>query len=142
MSKPTPISPNDDLARLQRFVELDGGIVVQIEYFDTGNVTADGTPIWRQHVSSGPPAGAAVIDISKTVTAPATPEALHSDTEVLHSVVIQAKESNLGWVKIGNATSQSLRLESGDSVRYFVDNLNKLFCDVELANEGVNISGS
>ena len=83
-----------------------------------------------------------LLDAVKIVALAITPEALGGDVSVKNSVIIQALEGNTGWVKVGNATSQSYQLNPLDSIVVVVNNLNLIYIDVEVNGEGVAYNGS
>jgi len=85
-------------------------------------------------------------DGQKAVALIATPEALHADQAIKHSVVIQAIDETVGGntsaVYVGNSGSQNIKLDPGESTRMFTDNLNKIYIRVLVNGEGVNYNGS
>ena len=83
-----------------------------------------------------------IYDGVKTVAAIATPEALHADQAIKHSVVVQAASTNTQAIFVGNSGSQSLELTAGESTRVYTDNLNKVYIRVLVNGEKANYDGS
>ena len=83
-----------------------------------------------------------VFNEHKTVTNPGTAEALGAD-QPIRSVVIKALKSNTGIIYVGNEdvdSTNGLELESGESVPFDIDNLNKFWLDVEAGHGGEGVS--
>lgn len=57
------------------------------------------------------------------------------------SVLVQAKSANTGTVKLGNSSLQYIEMTAGDSISIDIDNLNKVYIDVTVDNEGINYVG-
>ena len=74
---------------------------------------------------------------SKTVASSATPEAVGTSQRI-RAVMIQAKSTNTGDVRVGNSNSQDWRLDANDSVTIAVEDLADVYVDVDVNGEGVN----
>ena len=78
-----------------------------------------------------------LLDGTKTVAATATPEALASTT-ACRRVVLKTLDANTStYVMIGNATSQSIRLDDGATYTLEIDDLAKIYIDVATNGDGV-----
>ena len=73
---------------------------------------------------------------TKDVASNATPEALATTTSCSR-VMVTAKTTNTGWVKIGGNGSESLSLFPGDSIDIQIDDLAKIYVAVQNNGEGV-----
>ena len=75
---------------------------------------------------------------SKDVTTAGLPEALASDTKC-QSVIVQAKSTNTGTIKVGGlASAPVFELAKNEQVAGDIDNLNKIRIDATINGEGVN----
>lgn len=106
----------------------DGGVLVPEKVSD------EGEPLTKQSGSIDSLAG------EKTISTAGSAEELASDTDC-SSVTIQAKKSNTDSVYIGDDSDQYLELDPGESISIAVNNLNLLYIDVEVDDEGVNYVG-
>lgn len=81
---------------------------------------------------------------TKDVTEAGVEEALASSTIVKNSVLIQAKSTNTGTIKVGNATAnnQVVELSVLMWVVVVIDDLSKIYIDATVTGEGVNYIGS
>lgn len=77
----------------------------------------------------------------KAVAVAGAPETLVSTSTPARSVTVQAKPSNIGKAKVGNASAQKIELEAGESIALFVLNLKLVYIDVTVNGEGVNYLG-
>lgn len=82
-----------------------------------------------------------LLDGSKTVSSAGTAEALASST-ACRSVLVQAKDDNTGYILLGNATTQNIKLFAEDIELIVIDDLSKVYVDAEVSGEGVNYNGS
>ena len=77
----------------------------------------------------------------KTVTTGGTPEQLQSASKTIRYVVIQGLDANTGLVYLGASNSVSssngFQLDSGASLAIPIDNLNKIWLDVDTNGDGV-----
>ena len=86
------------------------------------------------------PTPSTIYNGKKTVTTAGTAEALASSTAV-KSVVIKALYSNTGKVYVGNSSVSSangIELEAGDAIGIDIDDLSKIYIDVDNNGEGVS----
>jgi len=74
---------------------------------------------------------------SKTVASSAVPEAVGTSQRI-RAVMLQAKSTNTGDVRVGNSASQDWRLDANDSVTIAVEDLADVFVDVDIDGEGIN----
>ena len=105
----------------------------------TGSLPAGTNNIGKVDINSQP-IPSTVYNGQKTVTTAGTAEALASSTAV-KSVVIKALYSNTGKVYVGDSSVGSgngFELEPGDAVGIEIDDLSKIYIDVEVSGEGVS----
>ena len=105
----------------------------------TGSLPAGTNNIGKVDINSQP-IPSTVYNGQKTVTTAGTAEALASSTAV-KSVVKKALYSNTGKVYVGNSSVGSgngFELEPGDAVGIEIDDLSKIYIDVEVSGEGVS----
>jgi hypothetical protein len=90
--------------------------------------------------------GTSLVAGRKTITTAGTAEQLGSGA-LLVGVVIQALKTNTGSVYVGTSTvdkdtNKQYELEPGESISISIDNLNKIYLDVDVSGEGVQFIGS
>jgi hypothetical protein len=77
----------------------------------------------------------------KTISVAGTAEAIVGSSTECVSVTIKALAGNTGNVYVGKSTvnsSNGLVLAAGDSVSFDIDNLNRVYIDVDTNGEGIS----
>lgn len=83
-----------------------------------------------------PEPASSLLDGTKAVAAAGVAEALASTT-IVRAVLVQALRTNTGYVYVGNNATQNITLAAGEGETIWIDDLAKIYLDVDVNGEGV-----
>lgn len=95
----------------------------------------------KGRVAAGITPGSSILNGRETVAVAGTAEPLATTSTPIISVTVKALAGNTGMVYVGNEdvdNSNGFVLDAGEPVSIDIDNLSKVYIDVDVAGEGVS----